>query len=166
MLATTLIRLFLRLVSLWVLFLSLQRGILTYLMQDLHVVSAQLTLTISFLFFTLAVLLWFFSANLSKRIVGNDEQARILGWSSQEVVLSGLVLISLYTLFIDAVPAIFDVLTRATLLLASGQYAYLGNPSIWVPGIIALMKVGLAILIALYARAIAIIIARVDVNHA
>lgn len=154
MLASTLIRLFLRLVSLWVMFLSMQRGILTYLMQDLHVVSAQWTLVISFVFFALSLLLWFFSGYLSKRIVGQDEQARALGWSSQEVVLSGLVLISLYTLFLDAVPAVFDIITRAALLLTSGQTNYLFNPSIWVPGVISLGKVGLAILIAINARRI------------
>lgn len=151
MLASTLIRVFLRLVSLWIVFLSLQRGGLTYLMHDMHVVSAQLTMVISFLFFALAILMWFFSAYLSRLIVGSDEQARALGWSSQEVVLSGLVLISLYTLFIDAVPSVFDVLTRITLLFASGQYAYLVNPSIWVPGVVAMVKVGLAILIAVNA---------------
>lgn len=152
MLATTLIRLFLRMISLWVGFLSLQRGVLTLFIQDMHVVSAQWTIVLCILFFSLALSMWFLSARLSTFIVGNDEQARSLGWSSQEVVLSGLVLISVYTLFIDAVPAIFDVITRAALLLASGQYAYLGNPSILVPGIIAVIKIGLAIFIAMNAR--------------
>jgi len=156
MLATTLIRLFLRMISLWVGFLSLQRGILTGLFQDLHIVSAQLTIVLSVLFFGLAILMWFLSTRLSTFIVGDDEQAKTLGWSSQEVVLSGLVLISLYTLFIDAVPAIFDVITRAALLLSSGQYAYLGNPSILVPGVIAFVKIGFAVLVAMYARVISI----------
>lgn len=152
MLATTLIRLFLRMISLWVGFLSLQRGILTGLFQDLHIVSAQLTIVLSVLFFGLAILMWFLSARLSTFIVGDDEQAKTLGWSSQEVVLSGLVIISLYTLFIDAIPALFDYITRSTLLFTSGQYAYLANPSVLVPGIIAVIKIGLAIFIAMNAR--------------
>ncbi|MDD2343014.1 MAG: hypothetical protein PHV54_09010 [Tolumonas sp.] len=154
MLATTLIRLFLRLSSLWIMFLSLQRGVLTLLIQDIHVVSAQWTIVLSVLFFSLAVLMWTLSARLSKFIVGNDEQARELGWSSQEVVLSGLVLISLYTLFIDAIPAIFDIISRISLLLASGQFVYLGNPSILVPGSIAFVKVGFAVIITMHARTI------------
>jgi hypothetical protein len=152
MLATTLIRLFLRMISLWVGFLSLQRGVLTLFIQDMHVVSAQWTIVLCILFFSLALSMWFLSARLSFFIVGNDEQARTLGWSSQEVVLSGIVLISLYTLFVDAIPAFFDYITRTTLLVASGQYTYLSNPSVFVPGIIAVIKIGLAVFIAMSAR--------------
>lgn len=155
MLATTLIRLFLRMISLWVGFLSLQRGIQTGLFQDLHVISAQLTIVLSVLFFGLSLLMWFLSEWLSRFIVGQDEQARALGWSSHAVVLSGIVLIGLYTLFVDAIPALFDYITRSVLLLASGQYPYLDNPSILVPGIIAVVKIGVGVLIALKARWIA-----------
>lgn len=155
MLATTVIRLFLRLISLWVGFLSVQRGVLTFLVQDMHVRSAQLTIVLCVLFFSLAFLMWFLSARLSRFIVGQDEQARALGWSSHAVVLSGIVLIGLYTLFVDAIPALFDYITRSVLLLASGQYAYLDNPSILVPGIIAVVKIGVGVLIARKARWIA-----------
>ena len=154
MLATTLIRLFLRLISLWIMFLSLQRGALILLIQDMHVLSAQWTLVLSVLFFILALLVWFLSGRLSKFIVGKDEQSTTLEWSSQSVILSGLVLISLYTLFVDAIPAFFDCITRLTLLLASGQSDYLINPSVLVPGMIALIKIGTAVLIAMYARSI------------
>lgn len=155
MLATTVIRLFLRLISLWVGFLSVQRGVLTFLVQDIHVRSAQLTIVLCVLFFSLALLMWFLSTRLSRFIVGQDEQARALGWSSHAVVLSGIVLIGLYTLFVDAIPALFDYITRLILLLAAGQYAYLDNPSILVPGIIAVVKIGVGVLIALKARWIA-----------
>lgn len=155
MLATTLIRLFLRMISLWIGFLSLQRGILTGLFQDLHIVSVQLAIVLSMLFLGFALLIWFLSERLSRFIVGQDEMDTSLTWSSQEVVLSGIVLIGLYTLFIDAIPALFDYITRSVLLLASGQYAYLDNPSILVPGIIAVVKIGVGVLIALKARWIA-----------
>jgi hypothetical protein len=152
MLATTVIRLFLRLICLWVGLLSLQRGILTGLFQDLHIVSAQLTIALSVLFLGLALLMWFLSGRLSRLIVEQDDRDTSLTWSSQAVVLSGIVLISLYTLFVDAIPVLFDYITRSILLFASGQYAYLANPSILVPGIIAVIKIGLAIFIAMNAR--------------
>jgi hypothetical protein len=152
MLATTLIRLFLRMISLWVGFLSLQRGILTGLFQDLRIVSAQLTIALSVLFLGLALLMWFLSGRLSRLIVEQDDRDTSLTWSSQAVVLSGIVLISLYTLFVDAIPVLFDYITRSILLFASGQYAYLANPSVLVPGIIAVIKIGLAIFIAMNAR--------------
>lgn len=155
MLATTLIRLFLRMTSLWVGFLSVQRGVLTFLIQDMQVVAAQLSIALCVLFFSLAFLMWILSARLSNFIVGQDEQARALGWSSHAVVLSGIVLIALYTLFVDAIPALFDYITRSVLLLASGQYAYLDSPSVLVPGIIAVVKIGVGVLIALKARWIA-----------
>lgn len=154
MLATTLIRLFLRIVSLWIGFLSLQRGAITFLIQDMHVVSAQWGIVLCVFFFSLALLIWFVSARLSVFIVGKDGQTTSIDWSSRDVVLSGVVLIGLYSLFIDAIPVLFDFSTRALLLWFSGQHTYLSNPSFFVPGFVLIAKIGMAIMITIKARAI------------
>lgn len=154
MLATTLIQLFLRIISLWVGFLSIQRGVLTFLIQDMHVMSAQWTIVLCVLFFSMALLIWFFSGGLSSFIVAKKDHGTTLGWSSHEVVLSAVAMIGLYSLFIDAMPAVFEFSARILIMLSSGQYAYLTDASILVPGAITLLKVAFAVLIIIKSNVI------------
>lgn len=158
MLATTLIRLFLRVMSLWIGITALERGILTFVFQDIHIASAQLAIIVATVFVLFSIAAWCLSAKLSRFIVGKDEQATCVSWSSQSVVLTGIVFFGLYTLFVDSIPALLDYITRSALLLSSEQYAYLVNPSILVPGIIAIIKIVVAILITMNARPISNVI--------
>ncbi|MGU5814545.1 hypothetical protein ACV1EC_06540 [Aeromonas hydrophila] len=139
-------------------------GIIYYVLQRLvaiifiHEISSDIAkVTLSFLaaLSLLAAFIWGYSTKLAELIVGESDAKEIVYFSAFEIISSGIILISFYGLCIETLPVLFDFIIRFGLLMTSGNFDLAFNPSIQLPGVMAVLKAVIFITLIINAKHIA-----------
>ncbi|MCG9714733.1 hypothetical protein L1D29_18180 [Shewanella insulae] len=140
MLSTSILSILLRLICLWLGFITIQKGAITLYIHELNSLAAQVSLLMSLLILAAVIVLWFLSEKVSRYIIGVENQGEVASWSSRPVISTTIILFSLYGIVIEFMPDAIDIATRSVLLLSSSQYTTLFSPSVLVPTVSLIIK--------------------------